>query len=153
MVHKNTYVCDIFPQHGLAPGKLREVTIATLNALSSALVFPPFLYHSVGHAENTHLQSTSNHMPRFSDLLTCSDLQLYVWWLAKRSLLALELYNEHNLLELLAYTIKQLHKERSWQLVLGPGFQTEMLFIEMCDLGTCTLQNATVSNIRCKVIK
>lgn len=33
--------------------------------------------------ENTHLQPASNHAPRFSNVLTPSDLQLFVWWVAK----------------------------------------------------------------------
>lgn len=61
-----------------APGELREVTIYTKYTLSSALAFLPFLVF-----ENTHLQPASNHAPCFSNLLTPSDLQLYVWWLAK----------------------------------------------------------------------
>lgn len=33
--------------------------------------------------ENTHLQPASNHAPRFSNVLPPSDLQLFVWWVAK----------------------------------------------------------------------
>ena len=81
---------DLFffsPQYDPAPGEMREVTISTKYALSSALVFPQFLSPSVARVENTHLQSASNHMPCFSNLLTPSDLQLYVWWVAKELLL------------------------------------------------------------------
>lgn len=35
--------------------------------------------------------------------------------------------------------------------MLRPGFQTEMLFIGMCDLGIKTLQNATLSSIWHKI--
>lgn len=90
--------------------KWREVTITTQSALSSALVFPPFLSHSDRRADNAHLQSASNHMRRSSDQLTPSDLLRYVWWLAKRSLMALELSNQRYLLDLLAYTVKKLHE-------------------------------------------
>lgn len=50
--------------------------------------------------------------------------------ISQKILLALELYNEHYLLDLLTHTVKQLHKERSEQLVLGPGFQTECCLLE-----------------------
>lgn len=62
-----------------APGELREVTKTTENVLSSALVFLPFLSPSVSCVDNAHLQSASNHAPCFSNPLTPSDLQLYVW--------------------------------------------------------------------------
>ena len=57
--------------------------------------------------ENTHLQPAPNHAPCFSNLLTPSDLQLYVWWVAKELWLPgnLTLYNIYYTHSPTAYTI------------------------------------------------
>lgn len=60
------------------------------SGFSSIPLSPPSLVF-----ENTHLQPASNHAPCFSNLLTPSDLQLHVWWVAKELWLPcnLTLYN------------------------------------------------------------